>query len=257
MKSKSKMTKGFVGMLVPVALVLLLALPSGAATFNIPDGDVAGLIAAINTANTNPDADTISLAPNGTYTLTAVNWTYYYTGPSGLPAISSPMTINGNGATIQRSSAAGTPDFRILYVGAGDLTLNEVTIRGGRSASGASGYPGGGGGIRIDNGNLLLVKSTVTDNWGNEGGGIFNFVGGTLTVINSTVSHNTGYGGRTGGGILNFSTGSYFSTTTIINSTIFENRADGPSGFQGRGDAIADAVLAHDARVAHGLCTMS
>ena len=41
-----------------------------AATYNIPNGDVAGLIAAINAANTNPGADTINLASNGLYTLT-------------------------------------------------------------------------------------------------------------------------------------------------------------------------------------------
>ena len=199
------------------------------------------LKAAIMEANALAGTDTINLAPGGTYTLTAVDNTWYYGGPTGLPWITSVIIINGGGATIQRSSTAGTPDFRIFYIGgpAGDLTLNEVTIRGGRSASGAPGYIGGGGGLRIDAGKLLLVKSTVTDSWGNEGGGIYNFCG-TLIIENSTISRNTGFGGRTGGGVLNFSS-SCQATTTIINSTIFENRADGPPGFQGRGDAIADA----------------
>src|SRR5713226_493535 len=41
-----------------------------AQTFNIADGDVAGLIAAINSANASACPTTINLAPNGTYTLT-------------------------------------------------------------------------------------------------------------------------------------------------------------------------------------------
>ncbi|MGH6689898.1 MAG: choice-of-anchor Q domain-containing protein [Gammaproteobacteria bacterium] len=215
--------------------------PASAATFNVPDGDVAGLIAAITTANANGQANVIDLAPGGTYTLTAVDNTHFSTGPSGLPWITGRIILNGNGATIERSTAAGTPDFRIFAIAAGgDLTLSEVTIRGGRAASGAPGFPGGGGGVRIDMGVLLLMNSTVTGNFADEGGGVFNFVGGTLTVVNSTISHNTGFGLRTGGGILNLSTPDHLSRTIIINSTIFENRADGPPGFQGRGDAIAD-----------------
>ena len=89
-----------------------------ATTFNIPNGDVAGLIAAINAANANPGADIINLAASGTYTLTAVDNTGYY-GPTGLPVIVSPITINGNGATILRTSAPSTPDFRIFLVSNG------------------------------------------------------------------------------------------------------------------------------------------
>ena len=95
--------------------------------------------------------------------------------------------------------------------------------------------------LNENHGTLRLVDSTVTDNGGGERGGIFNFRPFTngknteLFIVNSTISRNTGFG-RTGGGILNFG-----GTTTIINSTIFENRVDGPLGFQGRGNAIADA----------------
>src|SRR5438105_4383901 len=223
-------------------LSLLIGMqPAVAATFNIANGDVPGLIAAINTANAQPGADIINLATGGTYTLTVVDnsLTYFYTGPNGLPTITSQITINGNGATIQRSSTPGTPDFRIFEVASGDLTLNGVTIRGGRAVAGAPGYIGGGSGLRNDSGKLQLVNSTVTGNGTdagvNDGGGVFNNYG-TVTVQNSTISGNTSFGGYGGGGILNF------GTTTIINSTIFENRADAPLGFRGRGDAIAGAA---------------
>ncbi len=58
---------------------------SKSATFNIANGDVAGLITAINTANTNNQNDDINLAANGTYTLTNVN--NMNDGPNGLPTI--------------------------------------------------------------------------------------------------------------------------------------------------------------------------
>src|SRR5262249_11873878 len=66
------------------------------AVFNVGAGDVAGLIADINTANSNGQNNIINLTAS-TYDLTAVNNFWY--GPDGLPAISSNLTINGNGAT--------------------------------------------------------------------------------------------------------------------------------------------------------------
>jgi hypothetical protein len=69
--------------LILVAGTMLSTLhSSGAATFDIADGDVAALKNAIITANTNSEADTINLAVGGHYVLTAIdNFTH---GPSGL-----------------------------------------------------------------------------------------------------------------------------------------------------------------------------
>jgi hypothetical protein len=116
-----------------LAFLLLLA-ACQAATFNIADGDVAGLIAAIQAANTNGQANTINLAPTGTYILTAVaeDGASFYgcCGTTGLPYIRSQLTIHGNGATIQRSTVAGTPQFGILAVGgSGRLMMDEATLR--------------------------------------------------------------------------------------------------------------------------------
>ena len=117
------------------------------AVFNVGPGDVAGLIAAINKANGNGQSNAINLTAS-TYNLTAVNNFWY--GPDGLPAISSTLTINGNGATLQRASSA--PNFRLFYVSggfdglpAGSLTLNNLTLKGG-VAQGGNGSQGGGGG---------------------------------------------------------------------------------------------------------------
>ena len=217
-------------------LAINLAVVAGAATFTIADGNVSEQIAAINAANANPDADTINLASGGTYTFTAP---YDNVDFAALPRITSTITIKGNGATIQRSSAAGTPDFSLFATLYANLRLDSVTVRGGSLGFGA--------GLNNNRSTLQITNSTVTGNntgSSGDGGGIFN-VCGALTIVNSTVSFNRSYGGYGGGGILNFTDSSGCSTTTtIVFSTIFENRADGPSGFQGRGDANADAFSA-------------
>lgn len=207
---------------------------------NLANEDVSGLIAAINNANANQDLDVINLSQGGTYTLTTINNANGWSGPNGLPIITSRIIINGNGATIKRSIAPGTPDFRVIYIGGAtaDLTLNAVTITGGRSAQGTPGAIMGGGGLR--NEGLMQIKNcTITGNdcfgvyyetggnIGGDGGGILNL--GNLYIINSTISYNTGNGGYGGGGIMSLG-----GKVTIINSTIFENRNN-----VGRGDAIA------------------
>jgi hypothetical protein len=205
-----------------------------AATFNVANGDVAGLIAAINAANTSPAPNTINLASGGTYTLTAVD-----NGVNGLPAITNPMTINGNGATIQRSSAAGTPNFRIFLV----LMTKPPTISCTAPISQPAMSPSGANvkvpvAVQDFNGDTLTVTWTVdgsvvqTDRVTNPasvtfsgltisngstpdvGGGILNY--GTLTVTSSTLSGNSAVGG--GGGIFNSQ-----GTVTVTNSTISGN----------------------------------
>lgn len=70
-----------------------------------------------------------------TYTLDVVDNSAW--GDTGLPAITSPITINGNGSTIERDELA--PDFGILVVQPDAyLILNDVTITGGVAAWGAA-----------------------------------------------------------------------------------------------------------------------
>jgi len=214
---------------------LLISGNALAADFTIANGDVAALAAAINSANATPAPDTINLAPGGLYTLTASSASDGFWGSTGLPPVTSAITIEGHGATIERSSAPGTPDFRILLILQGDVVLQDVTIRGGSLPA----FPGGG--IAANNGTLRIRQSTIAENHASDGGGIYSLCT-QLDVENSTISYNTGFGGRTGGGILNFSSPpSCVATTTISNSTVFENQAGGPPGFEGRGDNIADA----------------
>src|SRR5215207_2183138 len=85
-----------------VALLLMLAANAGAAptlqaaTFNVVSCDASELISAIISANSDGAADTINLTTGCTYTLSSGS--FNADGQNGLPDITSPMTINGNGA---------------------------------------------------------------------------------------------------------------------------------------------------------------
>ena len=138
----------------------------------------AQLVADIKAANTSGGVNTITLtaATASPYVLSAVD--NKTDGPTGLPVIGKKdnLTIIGNGDTIERSSAAGTPAFRLFdMAGGASLTLQNVTLQDGlASGLGASA----------------------------EGGAIFNQ--GTLILSGVTVQNNTaevsGFGGASGAG---------------------------------------------------------
>ncbi len=184
------------------------------------DGTTCTLVDAITAANTDASAgscsagsgaDTIALAPGSAHALTAVNNTTY--GPTGLPVITSPMTIGGNSlSTITRDSAA--PLLRILVVGAsGNLTLRNTTVSGGVASL--------GGGIQ-NLGTLTLEQlSTVSFNTAvRSGGGIYNYNVGTVILGSlSTVLGNRAYYG--GGGIENRGTLTLEQFSTVAGNTAF------------------------------------
>ncbi len=190
------------------------------ATWNIASGDVNGLIAAIRTANSNNQRDTINLASNGVYDFTTA-----YTTGSALPSITldrslaNSLTITGNGATLRRSSASGVADFRIFTIEGGALNLDEVTVSNGKSRSGTA-----GGAISITSGSLLLTDSTLSGNTGLNGGGAI-YVGSRVTEVilrNTTVSGNKATAtGSQGGGIL--VEGGSTTSVKLINTTLAFN----------------------------------
>ncbi len=156
-------------------------------------------------------SDTIELPAGVTITLTVPD-SPDPSEPRGLPIITSEIVINGNGATVERSSDGGTTPFVILRVaGNGNLTLNDVTI--------SNGSGGSGGGIDND-GTLALANSTISGNEAFDGGGIANH--GTMTLDNSTVRGN--HASADGGGIWGR------GTTTLTNSTVSGNSVGLGSG---------------------------
>jgi hypothetical protein len=240
---------------------LLLALGQGTAQANdifvdtnkpaiLVDGKCS-LIEAIENANDTVDgavhtdcdaadpagADVIILPANKTHTLTTRH-NYYNLTYSGLPLITSDITIEGNGGKIARKASART--FRVVDVApVGNLTLRNLTLRGGRAdddggalfnlgtvtienstISGNSSADEGGGLFNADSGTMTVRNSKILENKASEdGGGINNEENSTLIIEDSTISRNTS--GDDGGGI-----GSeYYGTITITNSIISKNKA--------------------------------
>jgi hypothetical protein len=214
---------------------LLVALGQGAATAatitvttnnpNIASDGQCSLIEAIVNANndaaTHADcaagggADTIVLPANANMTLSAVYANL--NGPTGLPLITSRITIEGNGATIARQGNA--PAFRLME-NSGNLTLQSVTLIGGFSS-------GNGGGIE-NSGTLTIKNSTISGNASSLGGGLSNF-NGSLTIENSTISGNRA---NQGGGIFNSADRPIAGSLTITNSTISGNTANTGGGLR-------------------------
>ena len=176
----------WIGTVILVALVL--SRPSPAAEFSCAAGDVTCLRAAINAANTNGEAHTLTLEA-GTYTVTAVD--NLTDGANGLPSIHGTFTIRSAAPPIAverevppshtpeevlttRATpptiverAAGAPFFRLFHVAAtGTLTLDGLTLAGGNIV-------GEGGGL-LNRGRVVLMHSTLTDNAGDYGGGLSN-----------------------------------------------------------------------------------
>jgi hypothetical protein len=232
-------------------------------TLTVGAGDVTGLIAAINTANTDSNSninDTISLT-NSTYTLSAVN--NPTNGANGLPVITAKnLVIQGNGATITRSTANGTPAFRLFDVASGaGLTLQSLTVSNGL----ASGTTAQGGGLFNNGGNVTLTgaafKSDVAQGGAGQnaqGGGLYSS-GGSLTLKNDTFSNDKALGGNgtaagqngaagQGGGLYVSN-----STVTILNTTLASNTS--PAARAASPARAVAAVMPSPARPAPTIAT--
>jgi uncharacterized repeat protein (TIGR01451 family) len=216
-------------LIVATSILFVPTQPTQAAT-TINVSTAAEFIQAINDANSEVGlyvgADTITLAAN--ITLTAVDNTT--DGRNGLPSITSAITIEGNGFTIQRDPAYNTcgptpgnaaQDFRILHVSAGgNLSLYNVTIANGCANIA---LPSNGGGIYNVGGTITTIaNSTFSGNQANGGGGIYNR-GPITTIANSAFSGNQAT--SIGGGIYNGDT-----ITTIVNSTFSGNQSNTAGG---------------------------
>ncbi|MFC3454593.1 hypothetical protein [Amycolatopsis speibonae] len=171
----------------------LVASPAEAAEIAVPC-DAGALVQAVARANASFTPNTLSLAANCVYTLTAVADTAQN---AGLPAIRGKLTINGNHATVAR--AKGAPQFRIIS-NWGDLTLDKVTITG-SSITGNSAGAGGRGGNRV------AAKPGGQGGSGGFGGGVDALSGTVLRITGGDVTGNSagaggpgGAGGAEGGG---------------------------------------------------------
>ena len=205
---------------------LLLAL-SGAPTARagapiVADGATCTLAEAIVSANTDTPyggcttgyagADTIDLQAD-VYLTEYDNSTYGFTG---LPVVTSEITIEGNGHTISRDDSATTQVFRILAVFGGDLTLNSATVSGGLGVFGS--------GIYVSSASLVVSNSTLSGNSAlGAGAGIYVGSAAAVEVSNSTLSGNTA---DTEGGAIYL----YSASLALANSVLYNNGAAGYGG---------------------------
>src|SRR5262249_6776457 len=134
-------------------------------------GAGCNLVSAIVAANTDAPAgtcpagrgaDTIVLPAGSTQGLAAVYENA--DGDTGLPSITSDITILGSGDTIAPS--AGAPAFRLFRVAAnGVLALRDVRLKGGSESK-------RGGAIFVAGGRLSMENASVEDSIAPSGGGI-------------------------------------------------------------------------------------
>jgi hypothetical protein len=192
---------------------------------------VTSLREAVAAANLADEPTTIVLAAGTTYELNLcaadedlnASGDLDYTGDQ-------PLTIEGNGATVEQTCA----DQRVLHITGtvGGATVIKAKLTGGASAGAAVRFAG----------SLVLDGVTVTGNTAGAGDGVlFNdgaASGGNLKLIDSTVGPNTGTGARL----------SFGGTAEVTNSTVKENTGSGVtltdgtltvvgSRFEGNGEA--------------------
>ena len=180
--------------------------------------DAAGntsLRAAIMEANAVGGANEIILNA-GTYTLSL--------GPAGEDNaargdldVTGELAITGAGADVTIIDGNLLDSVFHLKGDAADLTLTDLTIKGGRSN-------GHGGGIHVGHNmaRLTATRIIVSGNLADKGAGIFNH--GTMTLTDVVISSNGDAATREGGGIYN-------ERVAILNGvTIGGNQADDGGG---------------------------
>lgn len=213
-----------------------------AATFTV--ATATDLVNAINSANTNGQADIINLTANIGLT-------------SALPTLASDSgnstTINGGGFSVSRTSGS----FRIFTVGGGAVVfLNNMMISNGNTGANGGGIlnqgtltvtnctlsgnrAASGGAARNEGGTLSLTDCTLSGNVGVTGGGALMANGGTTTAFNCTMVGNqeTDTGAGSGGGVSHINSGNVFLTNCTItgNSSASIHGAGGISIILGSG----------------------
>ncbi|MGH8093972.1 MAG: choice-of-anchor Q domain-containing protein [Chthoniobacterales bacterium] len=200
------------------ALLFVSAQRAAAATLTVTNGSDSGAGSLRQAILDAASGDTINFslpANSSTITLTSAEL-----------LIDKSLTITGPGAgllTVQRSTAGGTPDFRIFNITFGNF---NVTISGLTLANGSATGSDGGGIINGSNGGTLTMTScTISGNaTDGNGGGIMNESnGGTLAITGCTISGNVA--GGNGGGVF-----TDFGTVGATNTSISSNSASDGGG---------------------------
>ena len=168
-------------------------------------------------------------------------------GDSRLPSVEAgqDLTIDGENRIIVRGNhtASGNHTVGGVFYSEGTLTLSNMTVREGDTATNGGAISNAGGTLTLNNvtvadtaaglgrgggiyssGTLTVNDSTISNNFADYGGGIYN--AGNATVNDSTFSGFWQEADQQGGGIYN-ATG---ATLTVTNSTFSGNEASDEGG---------------------------
>jgi hypothetical protein len=216
---------------------------------NLATGDLS-LREAIETANAQAGADTITFDPSVFVTGTVVHLTL------GELAITDAVTITGPGQFVMKIDAGG--DSRVFNIDDGDenneadVELSGMMLTGGNATDGVGGgaTPADRGGGISSRENLTVVNSTISGNMAQAAGGLVLY--GPTNIVDSSIENNTAVYGAAGIGNVGVATitGSTISrnrtseraggisnigTLTVNESTISDNRAGTGAGIANRG----------------------
>ena len=231
-----------------VLTIMLLLLPTAQAA-DIETSGTCTLADAITAAN-NDRAKGGCPAGRGADTIIL---TQDITLGSELPAITSKITIEGNGYTI-----SGNNRYRMFYNDGGALTIKDLTMTKGyveaeliRSEDGtlkASTENSIGGAIYNANGTLTISDSSFSHNsTENDGGAVYNGEYGELSISSSSFSHNLAdaYGGAIlNAGELSISSSSLSRNSAYRGGAIFNDGELSISGsvFSGNSAEVGGAI---------------
>ncbi len=198
-----------------LCIALLTAHVSLAATI-IVDGTNCTLSQAITAANTPTSCG--SYAGSTGHDIISLEFSSL-TLSSALPAITSDITIRGNGKTID-----GGGSYRIFNVTSGHLKIDNITLTNGSAGQGSG---GDGGAISVAFGaQLTATNCNFNNNTGQNGGAIH--VVGRLTISNCSILNNTATRASGGGGIfVAFGGRAFIRHVTIYGNTLSESNAKG------------------------------
>ena len=157
-------------MKLKLSLAILLIVPTAAFAVDVHCSTTACLINTLVLANLTPASDTITLDAGRTYQLESTHNSVLQ--PVGLPTITTPIVIRGNGAILRRNPVLeceplfGQHSFGLIAVAqGGHLIIENLSLRFGCGRE--------GGAVRSNRGRVELYGVSVLDNVAFGGAGVY------------------------------------------------------------------------------------
>jgi len=150
------------------------------------------------------------------------------------------LTLCGDTFTSNSANAAGGAVFRVGYNNQGGapsiVNIDRTTV----DSNTVDPNQGNAAGMYLENLELTITNTTISNNTGHYGGGLWAGQSDILALQNVTIANNT----ATGGGGIWFASD---ITGTILNCTIVGNTGDGLFGGD-TGVALEDTIIANNVR---------